>query len=274
MEEKLVNKDENENKLDQKKLIEIKKRPKIKYTGSNPLIINGIKIDTLFKNNYINARQLCKIGGKKFSEWYLFVFNYEKILVEEFEKITNYKIWDLIYFNENYNDKSDDEWLHPYVALHVIHWSSPSFILELFKWIDQQEDNQLKIELEEKDKEIQLIKNIYCKKQKRKIYPENNVIYILTTSDNEEKRIYIVGKAKILTNRLSTYNKTCEHKVVYYKSCKNEEDLHAAETMVLTKLRSYRQQANRDRFILPVGKDISFFTDIIEKSIAFLDLKV
>ena len=94
---------------------------------------------------------------------------------------------------------------------------------------------------------------------------------MLTTSDNEEKRIYIVGKAKILTNRLSTYNKTCEHKVVYFKSCKNEEDLHVAETMVLTKLRSYRQQANRDRFILPVGKDISFFTDIIEKSVAFLD---
>jgi hypothetical protein len=57
---------------------------------------------------------------------------------------------------------------------------------------------------------------------------------------------------------LSTYNKTCDHTVVYYRECKNEDDMDAAETMVLTKLRTHREQANRDRFILPEDKDESF----------------
>ena len=38
---------------------------------------------------------------------------------------------------------------------------------------------------------------------------------MLTTEDNKKKRIYIIGKATNLTQRLSSYNKTAEHEVVY-----------------------------------------------------------
>jgi hypothetical protein len=31
----------------------------------------------------------------------------------------------------------------------------------------------------------------------------------------------------------------------------------------------YKEKANHDRFILPIEKDITFFTDIIDKSIEF-----
>ena len=41
------------------------------------------------------------------------------------------------------------------------------------------------------------------------------------------------------------------------------------ESMVLLKLSKYREKANRDRFILPLDKDIKFFTDVIDKSIGF-----
>jgi hypothetical protein len=58
--------------------------------------------------------------------------------------------------------------------------------------------------------------------------------------------------------------------VVHYRECKNEDDMDAAETMVLTKLRSYREKANRDRFILPDDKDDSFFTRTIDECIRFL----
>jgi len=61
------------------------------------------------------------------------------------------------------------------------------------------------------------------------------------------------------------YNKTSEHEVVYYKECKGEEAMNLAELMVLNKLKT-----NRDRFILPQEKDISFFTSIIDNSINFL----
>ena len=87
--------------------------------------------------------------------------------------------------------------------------------------------------------------------------------------DNKKKRIYIVGKASKLKNRLSNYNKTSEHEVVYYKSCKSEEDMNVIELMVINKLKEYKEKANRDRFILPIEKDITFFTDIIDKSIEF-----
>jgi len=39
--------------------------------------------------------------------------------------------------------------------------------------------------------------------------------------------------------------------------------------MVINKLQDYKEKANRDRFILPLEKDITFFTDIIDKSINF-----
>ena len=44
--------------------------------------------------------------------------------------------------------------------------------------------------------------------------------------------IAIVGKAKNLKCRLSTYNKTCDHQVVYYKECKSEEYMNTTETLV------------------------------------------
>ena len=40
--------------------------------------------------------------------------------------------------------------------------------------------------------------------------------------------------------------------------------MNVIELMVINKLK-----ANRDRFILPIEKDITFFTDIIDKSIEF-----
>ena len=94
---------------------------------------------------------------------------------------------------------------------------------------------------------------------------------MLTTEDNKKKRNYIIGKAINLTNRLSSYNKTAEHEVVYYKECKSEEDMNAIEIMTLLKLRKYQEKANRDRFILPHEKDISLFTDIIDNCINFIN---
>ena len=43
----------------------------------------------------------------------------------------------------------------------------------------------------------------------------------------------------------------------------------AIELMVLTKLKNYREKANRDRFILPQEKEILFFTSIIDNAINF-----
>ena len=133
--------------------------------------------------------------------------------------------------------------------------------------IELLKEKDLKLKLSEE--KIQLLENLYVKKQRRKDYPEKNVVYIITTQDNKKKRIYIIGKAKELKNRLSTYNKTSEHEVIYYKECNSEEEMKAVEIMVLTKLENYREQANRDRFVLPIDKDISLFISVIEKCVLF-----
>ena len=124
-------------------------------------------------------------------------------------------------------------------------------------------------ELELKDQKIKLLEDAYIKKQHRQDYPEKNVIYMLTTEDHKNKRLYIIGKAKDLKCRLSGYNKTTEHEVVYYKECKSEEDMNIIEVMVLNKLKEYKEKANRDRFVLPIENDIVFFTNIIDLCVNF-----
>ena len=71
---------------------------------------------------------------------------------------------------------------------------------------------QLHLENKEHKLKIQ-----YVKLQPRVQYNEKNVIYILTTPSHKKEGKYILGKATNLTNRLSTYNKTDEHEVVYYQ---------------------------------------------------------
>ena len=124
--------------------------------------------------------------------------------------------------------------------------------------------------IEQKNEVITNMVKKYVKKQPRKQYDCSNVIYILTTSSLKNDRRYILGKAKNLTNRLSTYNKSDEHEVIYYLDCEDEEAMNAMEPFVFKKLNEYREQANRERFILPKDKNIEFFIDTIKNCFEFL----
>jgi hypothetical protein len=145
--------------------------------------------------------------------------------------------------------------------------------------IDKKEDFDVQIlkdkndEIKSKDKRIKMLENKFLSKHPRSEYPEKNVIYLLTTKDHLERRTYILGKAKDLKSRLSTYNKTCDHEVVYYKGCKTEEDMSLSEILIMNKLGKYREQANRERFILPEDKDTSFFISEINTAIEFINSK-
>ncbi len=244
------------------------------------LILNNVTIVSRNTDNYINATQLCKAGNKKFSHW--ITLDSTKELISVLATDAGITASELVELNKGGNYKNQDSWVHPDLAIQLAQWLSPKFALQVSKWIrtlfsDGKAEVSLKLlkhkekELRIKDKKIKLLENLHFKKQKRENYPESNVIYIVTTKDNKNNRIYIVGKAKNLTTRLSTYNKTAEHEVIYYKSCKTEEDMNIIETIVLTKLKDYKEKANRDRFILPENKDISFFTNIIDNSIKFFE---
>jgi putative salt-induced outer membrane protein YdiY len=60
---------------------------------------------------------------------------------------------------------------------------------------------------------------MHLQKHKRELYQDTNLVYIVTDEYNKKNRTYIIGKAKNLTNRLSTYNKGTDYEVIYYKSC-------------------------------------------------------
>ena len=244
------------------------------------LTLNNIVITSRSDDNFINATQLCQAGGKLFADWYR--LNTTKQLINEAVSDMGIPISgadSLIEINKGgYNKYNQETWIHPDLAIQLAQWLSPKFALQVSKWIRQLfTDGKVKINTKLvsdnklKDQEIKLLKDTYLKKHKRKDYPDKNVIYILSTVDHLKNRIYIVGKAKNLKNRLSTYNKTCDHQVIYYKKCINEETLTLVESMILNKLKQYQEKANRDRFILPIENDISLFTNIVENCIHFYD---
>ena len=47
------------------------------------------------------------------------------------------------------------------------------------------------------------------------------MVYLITSEELKKDGIYLIGKAVDLKTRLTSYNKTMEHEVVYYKSFKN-----------------------------------------------------
>jgi hypothetical protein len=106
---------------------------------------------------------------------------------------------------------------------------------EINEIVDIKIIEEQKKEIKMRDDKIKVLENAYIKKQHRKNYPDENVIYLISTDDNKKKRIYIIGKARNLKNRLSTYNKSAEHEVIYYKTCNTEENMNIIELMILKK---------------------------------------
>lgn len=237
------------------------------------ITLNNIVITSRPLDHYVNATQLCKAGGKKFSHW--FSLDTTKELINELSSDNGIPVSGL-------SDKSvHGVWIHPDLSIQLAQWISTKFAIQISKWVRtlfNKDSIEIDINmLHEKDKEIRIkdnrikqLESVCLSKQRRIDYPERNVIYMLTTEDHLKRRTYIIGKAKNLTNRLSTYNKTCDHTVVHYRECNNEDDMATAETMILNKLRDHREQANRDRFILPDDKAISFFTQTIDECIRFI----
>ena len=244
------------------------------------ITLNNVVITSRPLDHYVNATQLCQAGGKKFSHW--FSLETTKELINELSSDAGITASLLVETIRGKSSKfTQGSWIHPDLSIQLAQWISPKFAIQVSKWIRTLfNQGSLQIDmnlLHEKDREMRIkdyrikqLEAVCLSKQRRVEYPERNVIYMLTTDDHLKRRTYVIGKAKNLTNRLSTYNKTCDHTVIHYRECKNEDDMDAAETMVLTKLRSHREQANRDRFILPEDKDEAFFIQTIDECVRFL----
>ena len=258
-------------------VIEEIKEEDVEYSN---ITLNNVVISSRPIDHYVNATHLCQAGGKKFNDW--FRLDTTKELINELSAVAGIPVSGLVDTKHGGNNKTaQGSWIHPDLSIQLAQWISPKFAIQVSKWIRTLfTEGSLEIDvnlLREKDRDmrakdhrIKQLESVCLSKQRRVEYPERNVIYMLTTEDHLRRRTYIIGKAKNLTNRLSTYNKTCDHTVVHYRECKNEDDMDTAETMVLNKLKDYREQANRDRFILPEDKDETFFINTIEECIRFM----
>jgi len=139
-------------------------------------------------------------------------------------------------------------------------------------YIKNKENDEIQYDLNSKNKELGFLKNKIDRFQKRESYPDKNVLYIITNEKLKKDRIYLFGKAVDLKIRLTTYNKSLEHEVIYHKNFKNMYHMKTAEMMLLYKLNEYKaKNTNKDRFILPEDKNISFFTNVIDQTVKWFD---
>ena len=47
--------------------------------------------------------------------------------------------------------------------------------------------------------------------------------------------------------------------------------MNTSELIILNKLENYKERVNRDRFVLPINKNINFFINIINECVNFLN---
>jgi hypothetical protein len=234
------------------------------------LTLNNTVIISRTNDNYINATQLCQAGNKKFNDW--FRLDTSKELINVLESKAGIPALELVEINKG--GKHLGSWIHPKLAIQLAQWISTDFALQVSDWIlDLLTIGKVEINesIKNKDKKIKMLEDLCVKKHKRVEYPGTYVIYMLTTEEHKKNRTYIICKATNLKDRLGSYNKTCDHEVVYYKECNHENDMKMIEEMVLKKLDKYREKANRDRLILPIGKNISLFKSVIDDAIDFFD---
>jgi hypothetical protein len=238
---------------------------------------NGYTIEHR-EDGFINVTNLCKAGKKQFNHWKS--IEKTKGFLRVLSSSTEISVDELIKYNTGGNSERAT-WAHPQVAINIAQWISPSFDVKVSSWVyevmitgkvditNTKSYKELQKENKNKDIKIQFLTKKYVKSQPRVQYEEKNVIYILTTKLMKKERRYILGKAVDLTSRLSTYNKSDEHEVIFFGSCKDVETMNVVENMVFTCLNEYREQANRERFVLPKNENVELFSNAIKKSIEF-----
>uniref|UniRef100_A0A6C0D079 KilA-N domain-containing protein n=1 Tax=viral metagenome TaxID=1070528 RepID=A0A6C0D079_9ZZZZ len=246
----------------------------------SPLVVgNGITIQNR-EDGYIDVTNLCKAGGTEFKD--LNRLDRTQTFLQALKSTTGIPVVELIQYVSGGNGERHT-WVHPQVAINIAQWISPEFDVKVSGWIyevmltgkvdikNTKSYQELRAANKDKDLKIKYLTKKYVKQQPRLHYDVPNVIYILTTPTHKLEGRYILGKAENLTNRLSVYNKRVEHEVVYYQGCRDETCMKLAEQIIFYNLEKYREQANRERFILPKNQNINLFIEEIKNTIRILN---
>ena len=227
-------------------------------TNNETNIESTIKPKQIIFNNHVDVIELNKISNIKINEW---------LELDTTKQYINTLKTDSTDFSPTQTNTNGNILLNSHLVHMFINWF---YLQVLVQANDSYNPITLCEQIKVQDEKIKKLENTIVKRQKREKYADN-AIYIVTTNASQAERIYIVGKAEKLADRLSVYNKTAEHTVVYYKQCPDKNKMSIIESMVLNKLEPYRERANRDRFYLPENQHISLFTNIIDECIDFFN---
>ena len=84
------------------------------------------------EDGYIHATKLCQAVGKRMTRW---TNNKEtQELIKNFDLTKNLSK-ELIEIHQGGDKYSQGTWIHPDLGLHLAQWCSPSFSLQVSKWI-------------------------------------------------------------------------------------------------------------------------------------------
>ena len=227
-------------------------------------------------DGFINITNLCKAGGKKFNDWNR--LDKTKRFLDVLSSTTGIPVVELLKQEQGGNGERHT-WAHPQVAINIAQWISPEFDVLVSKWVYEImltgkvdiRDNKTTEELDIMNKENKLLKNRIklleskiLQKQPREIFEENkNVVYIVTTEYKEAQGHYKIGKAQDVQKRLSTYNTSDKHEVIYNTSCKSKKKMDLLEQLVHDKLEDKRIEPNKEWFLSE--EDSEDFIKVIEE---------
>lgn len=125
------------NNLKKDELVEALKLKDVKDQEENNkkdrIMLGGIEIISREGDGYINATQLCKAGGKEYSNW--FKNSKTNEFLEELEGSLLIRRDLLIHINIEGNNENRCTWVHPRVAIHIAQWVSPKFAVIVTGWI-------------------------------------------------------------------------------------------------------------------------------------------
>jgi hypothetical protein len=238
------------------------------------------------EDGYINITNLCKAGGREFKSWNR--LNKTKLFLDVLStevKINTSALIKVGSGSKFVNDTNNQTWAHPQVAINISQWISPEFDVLVSKWVYEIiltgkvdiSNQKTTLELDQLNKDnkllinrIKLLESKVLQKQPRESYENSkNVIYIVTTEYKEAQGHYKIGKTQDLKNRLSTYNTTDKHEVIYYTNCKSKKKLDLLEQLVHDKLEDKRIEPNKEWFLSE--EDAEDFIEVINDCKKFLN---
>lgn len=224
---------------------------------SGYIVLNGITIQSR-DDGMINATQMCKAGGKEFSNWYK--SNSTKELIETLEKqVNNFDLLNgrtkLLDIKKGGDSQLQGSWLHPDLAVQLAQWISPQFALQVSKWTRELiltgnvnlENERTELELTQLQKDYKKLETKYRQMLQKKTYHKfktGPAFYIISDIDSKSVRFKPGFDGVDINNRLQQHRSSlpgCKLEFLIYSDSAN-----LVETLILTCFEEKRYIHNKE----------------------------